>query len=145
LDHDTDGTDERPLLTNASYSFTTPQFAPDGKHLVLLGEQNDQPTYRQTMLTICDVDGTHLTWLTKDGDAYVQQPRIAKSGDVYFVRPFHGGARLEQLNLQSREDSTLVDGPVGVSALMGHMLRIIEFFERYSENTRTTPVTSPTQ
>jgi dipeptidyl aminopeptidase/acylaminoacyl peptidase len=112
-----DGTDERPLLTNASYSFTTPQFAPDGKHLVLLGDQNDQPTYRQTMLAICDVDGTHLTWLTKDGDPSVQQPRIAKSGDVYFVRPFQGGARLERLNLQSREDSTLVDGPVGVSAL----------------------------
>ena len=114
---DADGNKEHPLITDGKYNFFAPQFAPDGKHLVLLGVQSDQPTYRQTMLALCDADGTHITWLTKDGDSSVQEPRVAKTGDVYFVRPFQGGARLERLNLASREDRTLVEGPVGVSAL----------------------------
>ncbi len=114
---DADGNNEHPLITDAKYNFFAPQFAPDGKHLVLLGAQSDQPTYRQTMLAQCDADGTHLTWLTKDGDPSVEEPRISKSGDIYFARPFQGGVRLEQLNLASREERPLVEGPVGVSAL----------------------------
>ncbi len=111
-----DGNHEHPLMTDAAYNLMTPQFSPDGKHLVLLGAQSDQPTYRQTMLALCDADGTHLTWLTNDGDPSVEQPRISKTGDVYFGRPFRGGLRLEQLNLASHENRVLVDGPAGVSA-----------------------------
>ena len=44
---DADGSNEHPLITDANYNFTPPQFAPDGKHLVLLGAQSDQPNYRQ--------------------------------------------------------------------------------------------------
>ncbi len=101
-----DGSNEHPLMTEDRYSFREPQFTPDGKHLIVMGQQNDQPTYRQEMLAMCDPDGSHLSWLTKDGDPGVQQPEITPDGRVYYTVDFQGGQPLRRVDLKSRKWKT---------------------------------------
>lgn len=88
-----DGSGEHPLLQQQGYSFRRPQFTPDGKHLLVTAVKNDQPTYRQAMLASCDLDGTNLRWLTKDGDPAVGTAEISDDGHVYYSLEFHGESR----------------------------------------------------
>ncbi|MBV9612462.1 MAG: PD40 domain-containing protein, partial [Acidobacteriaceae bacterium] len=111
-----DGSNERPLVQLEGYAFEEPQFAPDGKHLVLVGHQNDQPTYRQRMLAMCDADGSHLVWLTKDGDPGVQQPEGTPDGHVYYTAGYHGGEPLRRVDLKNHQVDDVISGPVGVNA-----------------------------
>jgi dipeptidyl aminopeptidase/acylaminoacyl peptidase len=111
-----DGSDERPLLSQEGYALGDPQFTPDGKHLILVGQQNDQPTYRQAMLAICDLDGSHLTWLTKDGDPSVQRPEITSDGRVYYTLNYNGGEPLRSVDLKTRKVQDVIAGPLGVNA-----------------------------
>ncbi|MBV9302268.1 MAG: S9 family peptidase [Acidobacteriaceae bacterium] len=113
---DADGSNEHVLINDEHYSFRNPKFSKDGKYLVVVGQQNDQPTYRQTMLARCDPDGSHLTWLTKDGDPSVQQPEISADGRVYYTVDYHGGQPLRSVDLKTSEAAEIVSGPVGVSA-----------------------------
>jgi dipeptidyl aminopeptidase/acylaminoacyl peptidase len=82
----------------------------------VLGAQNDQPTYRQTMLGIANADGSELKWLTRDGEPSVNSVNVEQPGYVYFTRGFHGGEPLERVDLNSGKTEELVEGPVGVSA-----------------------------
>jgi dipeptidyl aminopeptidase/acylaminoacyl peptidase len=111
-----DGSGERTLLSDEKYSFSAPQFTPDGKHLVLVAEQDDEPTYRQAALAVSDPDGSHLSWITKDGDPGVQQPEVSSDGNVYYTVNYHGGQPLRRVNLTSHEVQHLISGPVGVNA-----------------------------
>lgn len=111
-----DGSTERPFVSEDGYALEEPQFTPDGKHLILVGAQNDQPTYRQAMLAMCDPDGSHLTWLTKDGDPGVQQPQVTADGYVYYSVDYQGGEPLRRVELKSRDVEDLVDGAVGVNS-----------------------------
>ncbi len=143
---------EKPLITDEHHSFGSPEFTPDGRHIILTGVENDQITYRQAMLAQTDPDGSHLTWLTREGDPAVQQFEITDAGDVYFDRAFHGGVRLEKLNLNSRNSEIVIDGPVGVSAMAASAKRIVyalitvpdpnELYVREAGSTVSTPLTA---
>ncbi len=111
-----DGTGEHPFIAREGYSFRMPQFTPDGKHLVLEGVRNDQPTYRQTMLAICDRDGANLKWLMTDGEPAVQTADVSEEGRVYYNTEFQGGEPLHRVDLRTGKIEDLVDGPVGVNA-----------------------------
>jgi dipeptidyl aminopeptidase/acylaminoacyl peptidase len=111
-----DGTGERPLIAQEGYSFRAPQFTPDGKHLIVEGVQNDQSTYRQAMLAMCDKDGKNLKWLTKDGEPAVQTADVSEEGRVYYNNEFQGGQPLHRIDLRTGKIEDIVDGPVGVNA-----------------------------
>ena len=111
-----DGSNEHPLITLKGYALQDPQFTADGKHLILVGQQNDEPTYRQTMLAICDPDGSHLTWLTKDGDPGVQRPEVTRDGHVFYTVDYQGGEPLRNLDLKTRQMAEVINGAVGVNA-----------------------------
>ncbi len=96
-----DGSNEHVLLGDERYSFHRPTFTKDGRHLILIGQQNDEPTYRQAMLAECDPDGSHLSWLTKDGDPGVQQPEASSDGRVYYTVDYHGGQPLRSVDLKN--------------------------------------------
>lgn len=112
---DADGSNEHTLLENDRYSFVRPKVTADGKHIVVLGAESDQPTYRQTALAECDPDGRNLIWLTDQDGPSVAGFRVTDDDNVYFERPFHGGVRLERLNLAEGKTVVLVDGPVGAT------------------------------
>lgn len=111
-----DGTNESVLLAKKGYSLHTPQFTPDGKHLVLLGAQNDEPTYREAMLGMANPDGGDLKWLTPDGEPSVSSVDVKQPGYAYYTKGFHGGEPLERIDLNSGKAESIVNGPVGVNA-----------------------------
>ena len=111
-----DGTQEHPLLNDSEYSFSRAQFTPDGKHIALIGVQNDQPTYRQSRLALCDANGNHLKWLTPDGDPSVQQPQISPDGHIYYTVAYHGGEPLRRVSYPKAEVQEVVAAGVGVNA-----------------------------
>src|SRR5579875_580849 len=111
-----DGANERPLLNDDQYAYRHPQFTLDGKRLILTAQQSDQPAYRQEMLAMCDPDGSHLTWLTPDGDPAAQQPQPAPDGHVYYTVEYRGGQPLRRVDLNTRKIEDVVAGPVGVNA-----------------------------
>ena len=111
-----DGSGEHPVITQEGYSLRKPQFTPDGKRLILLGAANDQPTYRQTALAICDSNGKNLKWLTPDGDPSVQTADVSEVGEVYYNTEFHGGQPLHRVDLRTGKIEDVVNGPVGVNA-----------------------------
>lgn len=111
-----DGSNEHPILNDDKYAYRNPQFTPDGSHLILTGQQTDQPAYRQAMLAMCDPDGGHLTWLTPDGDSSVIEPQPAADGHVYYSIEYHGGQPLRRVDLNTRKIEDVIAGPVGVNA-----------------------------
>jgi len=111
-----DGSGEHPFIAQEGYSFRKPQFTPDGKRLILLGVQNDQPTYRQTALALCDNDGKSLKWLTPEGEPSVGMADVSEEGRVYYNTEFHGGEPLHSVDLHTGKIEEIVDGPVGVNA-----------------------------
>ena len=111
-----DGNGEHPVIAQEGYSLRRPQFTPDGKHLILLGAANDQPTYRQTALAICDSNGKNLKWLTPNGDPSVQTADVSEEGEVYYNTEFHGGQPLHRVDLRTGKIEDVVNGPVGVNA-----------------------------
>ncbi len=111
-----DGSEERPLLDDEWYSFREPRFTKDGKRLIVVGRQNDQPTFRQARLAMCDPDGTHLAWITKDGDPGVDDLELGDSGDIYYTVEYQGGAPLRRVDPQTRRMDELIPAPLGVNA-----------------------------
>ena len=120
-----DGSNEHPLLNDEKYAYREPQFTPDGKHLIVTGQQTDQPTYRQAMLAICDPDGSHSSWLTPDGDPAVQQPQPARDGYVYYTVEYQGGQPLRRVDLDTRKIEDVVNGPIGVNAFDAAAAKIV--------------------
>lgn len=120
-----DGSNERPLLQQAGYSFRRALFTEDGKHLLVTGTQTDQPAYRQARLGITDLDGTHLRWLTPDGDPSVQDPQPTRDGHVYYTVEFHGGQPLRRVNLANGKVEDVVAGPVGINAFAAESNRLV--------------------
>jgi dipeptidyl aminopeptidase/acylaminoacyl peptidase len=109
-----DGSGERALLHDDRYNFALPQFTTDGRHILALATQSDEPTYRQAALMICDADGSRPEWLTPDGDPSVQQPQTL-ADKVYYTVNFEGGQQLRVVDIKTRQVKTLIDGPVGVN------------------------------
>lgn len=110
------GSEEHPFLTKEGYSFRNAQFTPDGKHLVITGTQNDQPTYRQAMLGLANSDGSNLKWLTKEGDPAIGSVDVSQPGYAYFSLNYQGGEPLRRVDLKSGKIDDVVAGPVGVNA-----------------------------
>ena len=108
-----DGSHEKLLVSSSIYSFFEPRFTADGKHIILLGMQNDAMGYRQTMIGRCNEDGSHLEWLTNASEPGVQHADIGANGQIYFNQNYHGGQRLVSLN-EKGKTAVLVDAPVGV-------------------------------
>jgi dipeptidyl aminopeptidase/acylaminoacyl peptidase len=120
-----DGSNERVLLNDDKYAYQEPQFTPDGKHLLLIAQQTDEPTYRQAVLVMCDPDGSHLVSLTPEGESGVQEPRPTADGYVYYTVDYQGGQPLRRIDLNTRKIEDVVAGPVGVNAFYAEAGNIV--------------------
>jgi dipeptidyl aminopeptidase/acylaminoacyl peptidase len=109
-----DGSGERLLLNDDRYNFSLPQFTADGRHILALGAQSDEPTYRQAALVICDSDGARPRWLTPAAEPSVQQPK-ALDDKAYYTVNFEGGQHLRVIDLKTEQVRELIGGPVGVN------------------------------
>ena len=110
-----DGTNERLLIHPAGYSAAQPQFTHDGR-IVFLAQQDDRPTYRQSMLGIVNASGENLKWITKDGEPGIVDFEIAPDDSVYYSSNFHGGEPLLHVRLNGASADTVIAPPAGVNA-----------------------------
>ncbi len=112
-----DGSNEHPLIQQKGYSFTHPQFTPDGNQLLVTGVQNDQPTYRQAMLALCDPKGSGPRWITKDGEPAAGDAQVSPDGsNVYYTVESRGGEPLRRVDLRTGKTEEVITGPIGVNA-----------------------------
>ncbi|MFZ0589476.1 MAG: S9 family peptidase [Bryobacteraceae bacterium] len=109
-----DGSNEQVLLNDDRYNFTLPHFTSDGKHILALGVQSDESTYRQAALVMCDRDGARPRWLTPENEPSVQQPKTLDDKAYYTVN-FEGGQHLRVIDLKTSQIKELISGPVGVN------------------------------
>jgi dipeptidyl aminopeptidase/acylaminoacyl peptidase len=119
-----DGSEERSLLKDERYNFLLPQFASDGRHIVALCAQSDEPTYRQAALMMCDLTGAGFEWLTPQAEPAVQQPYVL-ADKVYYTVNSQGGQELRAIDLKTRQIKTLIDGPVGVNTFAASPGKIV--------------------
>ena len=108
-----DGTNEHLLIHPAGYSAAQPQFTHDGR-ILFLAQQDDQPTYRQTMLAAADSSGSNIKFLTKDGEPGVGEFEIAPDDSIYYSVNMHGGEPL--FHLQGSSSETVIPPPFGINA-----------------------------
>jgi dipeptidyl aminopeptidase/acylaminoacyl peptidase len=111
---DAGGTNPRLLIDREGESYIEARFYPDGKSLLVEAVQVDEPTYRQVRLLRFDLASKQMDWISKGWTASIAQPHIASDGAVMFTSNWHGGVPLKRI--QGSSLSSVVDGPVGVSA-----------------------------
>lgn len=111
---DADGGNPRLLIDQQGESFGQPRFYPDGKALLVEATQTDEPTYRQTRLFRFDLASKKLEWISKGWTAAIAEARIASDGGILFTSNWQGGVPLKRIFGSAL--SSVVDGPVGVSA-----------------------------
>ena len=78
------GENEHLLIHPEGYSTGQPQFTRDGR-IVFLAQQDDQPTYRQSMLALTNADGGAIKWLTKAGEPGILEFQIAPDDSVFYL------------------------------------------------------------
>ena len=110
---DAGGTNEHLLIHPAGYSTADPQFTHAGR-VIFVGQQEDQPTYRQALLGSADADGGNVKWLTKDGEPGAQAFEIALDDSIYYSANVHGGEPLMRLKGGSSE--VVIAPPSGINA-----------------------------
>jgi dipeptidyl aminopeptidase/acylaminoacyl peptidase len=111
-----DGTNARPLLDNAAWSYRAPRFTEDGKALIVTASEIDEPTFRQAKLMRYDLALNKLTRLAAEWDSSVTQVNLASDGRVMFRSAWHGGEPLMRVGTTGGNVETLVAAPMGVSA-----------------------------
>ena len=111
-----DGSGARVVLDGQQTSYENARFTRDGRSLIVLTQEVDQPTYRQTKLARYDLDSKKLTFLAPQWESSVGSARLASDDSVLFTSEWHGGAPLERAALDGGAAAALTQGPAGVGA-----------------------------
>jgi dipeptidyl aminopeptidase/acylaminoacyl peptidase len=109
-----DGSNAHTVLDNESIDFSEPRFSPDGRSLVLVAREADEPTFRQLKLAHADLDGKNFTWLTQGWDSNALKPHTTTDGQILFATPWQGAVLLKRTSINGEKIDSLTTGPVGV-------------------------------
>lgn len=120
---DADGGNLRPLLDDSAESLQSARFTADGKALLVVGTQTDDPMFRQSRIGRYDLGAKRMEWLTAKTDSSVQQMREASTGGVLFTSNWHGAAPLRRVRNAAVDD--LVGAPAGVAAFDEQAGRVV--------------------
>ncbi|MBL8178813.1 MAG: S9 family peptidase [Bryobacterales bacterium] len=107
-----DGSNLRPVLDDAEESYSDASFYPDGKHLLVTAQRQDEPMFRQSRLGRYDLAAKKMEWIGAEWKSNTEDALIASDGAVLFTSPWHGGSPL--LRSKGAKLERIVDGPVGV-------------------------------
>ncbi|KEO72525.1 S9 family peptidase [Anditalea andensis] len=92
-----------------------PQFSPDGKRVLISGQNIEEPSYNQNMLGVMKPDGTDFMWITADLDRSVYSGTWSEDSKyVYYTAPNLGGFSLFRTQVSNLKTQPLIEGPVGV-------------------------------
>jgi dipeptidyl aminopeptidase/acylaminoacyl peptidase len=109
------GENEHLLIHPAGFSAGQPRFTHAGR-IVFVTRQDDQPTYRQSMLAEANPDGGGIQWLTKAGEPGIQHFEIAPDDSIYYSIDLHGGEPLFHIQATGSSPATVIAPPLGINA-----------------------------
>ena len=108
-----------------------PQFSPDGKWVLVSGQNIEEPSYNQNKLGIMRPDGSGFKWITAEVDRSIYSGSWSPDNKfVYYTAPNLGGFSLFRTNITNLKSEPLIEGPVGVTDFDIHSSKIIYAFTR---------------
>ena len=114
------------LLHLDDHRVGNPQFSPDGKWVLVSGQDTGEPSYNQSKLGIMKPDGSGFKWITEDLDRSIRSGQwSADSKFVYYTAPNLGGTSLFRTNVSNLKTEPLIEGPVGISDFDMNASRVV--------------------
>lgn len=113
------------FLKKENYRFTGAEFSPDGKLIMISGQQTEDRAFNQSLIGTVKPDGTGLTWFTEELDRRVGGAKwAADSKSIFFSGANEGGIALYRATISNGKVSKVISGPVGIESfdLLGDQL-----------------------
>lgn len=105
------------FLSKENYRFNSPEFSPDGKLVLVSGQQTEDRAFNQSLIGTVKADGSGLTWFTEDLDRRVGGAKWADDGkSILFTGANQGGTALYKASIPSGKVEALISGPVGINS-----------------------------
>ncbi len=103
------------FLTKESYRFSDATFSPDGKTILVSGQNSEDRAFNQSLIGTVKPDGSGLKWLTESLDRRLDGAKWADDSKmIYFSGANQGGVTLYAAEAASGKITPVISGPVGV-------------------------------
>ncbi|PZX61132.1 dipeptidyl aminopeptidase/acylaminoacyl peptidase [Algoriphagus ratkowskyi] len=105
------------FLQKENYRLSSPQFSPDGKLILISGQQTEDRAFNQSLIGTVKTDGSGLKWFTEELDRRVGDAKWSgDSKSVYFSGANEGGIALYRATVSNGKVNTVISGPVGINS-----------------------------
>lgn len=105
------------FLQKENYRFGGPEFSPDGKLVMVSGQQTEDRAFNQSLIGTVSPDGSGLTWVTEELDRRVGDAKWADDGEsILFSGVNEGGIALYRANISNGKIEMVISGPVGINS-----------------------------
>ncbi|WP_439489679.1 S9 family peptidase [Algoriphagus sp.] len=109
------------FLQQENYRLGGPTFSPDGKFVLVSGQDTEDRVFNQSLIGTVKVDGSGLKWFTEELDRRVGGAKWSDdSKSIFFSGPNEGGITLYQADVSNGEISKIITGPVGINSFDVH-------------------------
>ncbi|GAB3220910.1 S9 family peptidase [Algoriphagus aestuariicola] len=109
------------FLTLDKHRFSEATFSPDGKLVMVSGQNTEDRSFNQSLIGVVNPDGSGLKWFTEKLDRRVGGAKWSDdSKAIYFAGPNQGGVTLYKSEVGSGKTTEVISGPVGVSGFDIH-------------------------
>jgi dipeptidyl aminopeptidase/acylaminoacyl peptidase len=103
------------FLTQENYRFSEATFSPDGKLILVSGQNTEDRAFNQSLIGTVKPDGSGLKWLTESLDRRLSGAKWTDdSKSIYFSGANQGGVTLYKADIASSKITPVISGPVGV-------------------------------
>lgn len=114
------------FLTQEGYRFTEATFSPDGKMLLVSGQDTEDRSFNQSLIGVAKPDGSGLKWFTEKLDRRLGGTKWTDdSKAIYFTGANQGGVTLYRSEAASGKISEVIKGPVGVNSFDVHGSQLV--------------------
>jgi dipeptidyl aminopeptidase/acylaminoacyl peptidase len=105
------------FLSLENHRVGSPRFSPDGKFILILGQNMEEPSYNMNQLGLLKPDGSGFKWLTTELDRSVGDAEWSyDSQHIFYSGANQGGFTLWKSNVNSGKIESVVSGQVGVTS-----------------------------
>ncbi|WPR76364.1 S9 family peptidase [Algoriphagus sp. NG3] len=109
------------FLQQENYRLGGPTFSPDGKFVLVSGQDTEDRVFNQSLIGTVKADGSGLKWFTEELDRRVGGAKWSDdSKSIFFSGPNEGGITLYQADVSNGEISKIITGPVGINSFDVH-------------------------
>lgn len=103
------------FLTKENHRFSDATFSPDGKTILISGQNTEDRAFNQSLIGTVRPDGSGLKWLTESLDRRLDGAKWSDDSKmIYFSGANQGGVTLYVAEASSGKITPVISGPVGV-------------------------------